>query len=149
MNVSGNGRVREGNVGSLAYLGTGRRKASIARVRLIPGNGGFTLVTSGKRPRTAEEYFGGNQRFLITIKSPLEMLNLLGDYDVWARVDGGGLSGQASAICLGISRALCELSPDNRAPLKASGFLTRDPRVKERKKYGLHKARKAPQFSKR
>ncbi len=131
------------------HTGTGRRKASVARVRLTPGSGRVTLATSGKRDRSAEEYFGGNQRFLITIKTPLEMLDLVGDYDIWARVDGGGLSGQAGAISLGIARALCELNPDNRTPLKAAGLLTRDPRVKERKKYGLHKARKAPQFSKR
>ncbi|MEO0949319.1 MAG: 30S ribosomal protein S9, partial [Cyanobacteria bacterium J06641_5] len=102
-----------------------------------------------KKPRTAEEYFGGNHRFLITIRAALETLNLGSDYDVWARVHGGGLAGQADAIRLGIARALCTASPDNRPPLKAEGFLTRDPRVKERKKYGLHKARKAPQYSKR
>lgn len=131
------------------YLGTGRRKASVARVRITPGDGKFTLVSGNKKPRTAEEYFGGNHRFLITIRAALETLNLGSDYDVWARVHGGGLAGQADAIRLGIARALCTASPDNRPPLKAEGFLTRDPRVKERKKYGLHKARKAPQYSKR
>jgi small subunit ribosomal protein S9 len=122
---------------------TGRRKAAIARVRLRPGNG--TIVVN-KRP--VEEYFpSATHRMVLT--EPLRLVEKAEDYDIDASLDGGGVSGQAGALRLGIARALAELEPDLRAPLKRAGFLTRDPREKEQKKYGLKKARKAPQYSKR
>ncbi|MGB3403762.1 MAG: 30S ribosomal protein S9 [Microcoleaceae cyanobacterium] len=130
--------------GQAVYWGTGRRKSAIARVRLIPGEG--KVVING---RDGENYLQYNQTYLSTTKAPLEILGLEGDYDILVNVKGGGVTGQAEAIRLGVARALCELSPDNRPPLKIEGYLTRDPRAKERKKYGLRKARKAPQFSKR
>ncbi|OKH17182.1 30S ribosomal protein S9 [[Limnothrix rosea] IAM M-220] len=126
------------------YWGTGRRKASIARVRLIPGSGNVTV-----NGRTGEDYFNRIAGYLAVLKSPLETLGLESEYDIFVNAHGGGLTGQADAVKLGVARALCELDPDNRQPLKTEGYLTRDPRCKERKKYGLHKARKAPQFSKR
>ena len=126
------------------YWGTGRRKSSIARVRLVPGSGNLTI---NKKP--GEEYLQNNPAYLVAAKAPLETLGLEGDYDILVNVKGGGLTGQADSIKLGVARALCELDPDNRTPLKTEGYLTRDPRQKERKKYGLKKARKAPQFSKR
>ncbi len=126
------------------YWGTGRRKQAIARVRLVPGNG---TITINQRP--GDNYFNYNPSHVGVLRAPLETLGLEQDYDILARVHGGGLTGQADAVRLGVARALCELSPDNRQPLKAEGYLTRDPRAKERKKYGLKKARKAPQFSKR
>jgi len=128
----------------VVYWGTGRRKASVARVRLVPGTG---EVVVNDRPGT--DYFNRSAMYLNAIKAPLETLGLEGDYDVLVRAHGGGLTGQADAVKLGVARALCQLDPENRAPLKAEGYLSRDPRSKERKKYGLHKARKAPQFSKR
>jgi small subunit ribosomal protein S9 len=122
---------------------TGRRKAAIARVRLRPGNG--TIVVN-KRP--VEDYFpSATHRMVLT--EPLRLVEKAEDYDIDATLDGGGVSGQAGALRLGIARALAELEPDLRAPLKRAGFLTRDPREKEQKKYGLKKARKAPQYSKR
>ena len=122
---------------------TGRRKAAIARVRLRPGKG--TIVVN-KRP--VEEYFpSATHRMVLT--EPLRLVEKAEDYDIDASLDGGGVSGQAGALRLGIARALAELEPDLRAPLKRAGFLTRDPREKEQKKYGLKKARKAPQYSKR
>ncbi len=130
--------------GQAVYWGTGRRKSAIARVRLIPGEG--KVMING---RDGESYLQFNQSYLATTKAPLEILGLEGDYDILVNVKGGGVTGQAEAIRLGVARALCELSPDNRPPLKIEGYLTRDPRAKERKKYGLRKARKAPQFSKR
>jgi small subunit ribosomal protein S9 len=130
--------------GQAVYWGTGRRKSAIARVRLIPGEG--KVVING---REGESYLQFNQSYLATTKAPLEILGLENDYDILVNVKGGGVTGQAEAIRLGVARALCELSPDNRPPLKIEGYLTRDPRAKERKKYGLRKARKAPQFSKR
>lgn len=130
--------------GQAVYWGTGRRKSAIARVRLIPGNG--QVLING---REGESYLQFNQSYLATTKAPLEILGLENDYDILVNVKGGGVTGQAEAIRLGVARALCELSPDNRPPLKIEGYLTRDPRAKERKKYGLRKARKAPQFSKR
>ncbi|MGB3533951.1 MAG: 30S ribosomal protein S9 [Microcoleaceae cyanobacterium] len=130
--------------GQVVYWGTGRRKSAIARVRLVPGNGSVTINN-----RDGENYLQYNQSYLSTTKAPLEILGLEGDYDILVNVKGGGITGQAEAIRLGVARALCELSPDNRPPLKTEGYLTRDPRAKERKKYGLRKARKAPQFSKR
>ncbi len=130
--------------GQAVYWGTGRRKSAIARVRLIPGTG--QLIVNG---REGENYLQYNQSYLSATKAPLEILGLENDYDILVNVKGGGVTGQAEAIRLGVARALCELSPDNRPPLKTEGYLTRDPRAKERKKYGLRKARKAPQFSKR
>lgn len=126
------------------YWGTGRRKSAIARVRLVPGTGQLTI---NKRP--GEEYLQFNPAYLMSTKAPLEVLGLENDYDILVNVKGGGLTGQADAIRLGVARALCELAPENRKPLKVEGYLTRDPRAKERRKYGLKKARKAPQFSKR
>lgn len=126
------------------YWGTGRRKSSVARVRLVPGNG--QLVINGK---PGDLYLQFNPGYLAVTKAPLETLGLESEYDILVNVRGGGLTGQADSIRLGVARALCQLDPDNRKPLKVEGYLTRDPRAKERKKYGLHKARKAPQYSKR
>lgn len=125
------------------YYGTGRRKKSIARVRLVPGDGRIII---NKRP--LDEYFDRKTLEMIT-KQPLELTETLGRYDVLVNVHGGGTTGQAGAIRMGIARALLEADGDLRPALKRAGFLTRDPRMKERKKYGLKKARKAPQFSKR
>jgi small subunit ribosomal protein S9 len=127
----------------LQYYGTGRRKCSIARVRLIPGNGKFLI---NKRP--LDEYFGKKTLEMI-VKQPLEITDALGRFDVLASVAGGGTTGQAGAVRLGIARALLKADINLRPVLKKAGFLTRDPRAKERRKYGLKKARKAPQFSKR
>ncbi|MGL5079920.1 MAG: 30S ribosomal protein S9 [Microcoleaceae cyanobacterium] len=126
------------------YWGTGRRKTSSARVRLVPGTGKLTI-----NGREGESYLQFNMVYLSIAKAPLEVLGLENDYDILVNVRGGGLTGQADSIRLGVARALCDLSPDNRPPLKVEGYLTRDPRAKERKKYGLRKARKAPQYSKR
>ncbi|MGF1495790.1 MAG: 30S ribosomal protein S9 [Elainellaceae cyanobacterium] len=128
----------------VAYWGTGRRKSSIARVRLVPGSG--QIIING---RPGEEYLQFNLGYLAASRAPLETLGLEGEYDILVNVKGGGLTGQADSIKLGVARALCQLDPENRRPLKIEGYLTRDPRAKERKKYGLHKARKAPQYSKR
>jgi small subunit ribosomal protein S9 len=128
----------------VVYLGTGRRKSSVARVRLVPGSGQLTI--NGK---PGDLYLQFNAGYLSATKAPLETLGLEGEYDILVNVHGGGLTGQADSIRLGVARALCELDPENRKPLKVEGYLTRDPRAKERKKYGLHKARKAPQYSKR
>ncbi|MBD2387611.1 30S ribosomal protein S9 [Cylindrospermum sp. FACHB-282] len=130
--------------GRAVYWGTGRRKCSVARVRLVPGEG--KLVVNGK---DGVLYFQFNANYLGVIKAPLETLGLENEYDILVKAEGGGLTGQADSIRLGVARALCQLDPDNRSPLKTEGYLTRDPRAKERKKYGLHKARKAPQYSKR
>ena len=130
--------------GAAVYWGTGRRKSAIARVRLIPGNGKIRI--NGKE---GEQYLQNNPSYLGAVKAPLESLGLENDYDILVKAEGGGLTGQADAIRLGVARALCELAPENRKPLKIEGYLTRDPRAKERKKYGLRKARKAPQYSKR
>ncbi|AFZ48118.1 SSU ribosomal protein S9P [Cyanobacterium stanieri PCC 7202] len=128
----------------VVYLGTGRRKASIARVRLVPGSGAVTV--NGK---DAVDYFQQIQGYIQAVKAPLETLGLESEYDILVKAHGGGLTGQSDAVKLGVARALCQLDPENRQPLKTEGYLTRDPRAKERKKYGLRKARKAPQFSKR
>lgn len=128
----------------VVYWGTGRRKTSVARVRLVPGDGQLTV--NGK---PGDLYLQFNAGYLAATKAPLETLGLEAEYDILVNVRGGGLTGQADSIRLGVARALCQLDPDNRKPLKAEGYLTRDPRAKERKKYGLHKARKAPQYSKR
>ncbi|ACL68913.1 30S ribosomal protein S9 [Halothermothrix orenii] len=125
------------------YWGTGRRKTSTARVRLVPGSG--KILINGK---DVKEYFG-RETLIKDLKSPLELTNNLDSFDVLVNVNGGGLSGQAGAIRHGIARALLRVDKDYRKPLKKAGYLTRDPRMKERKKYGLKKARKAPQFSKR
>ena len=129
---------------SVVYWGTGRRKTSVARVRLVPGNG--TITING---RPGDNYLNYNPAYLAAVKGPLETLGLSTEYDILVNVHGGGLTGQSGAIKQGAARALCELSSDNRKPLKTEGHLSRDPRAKERRKYGLKKARKAPQFSKR
>ncbi|MBD1846824.1 30S ribosomal protein S9 [Cyanobacteria bacterium FACHB-63] len=130
--------------GRVMYQGTGRRKNAIARVRLVPGDG--TITINGK---PGDLYLQFNAEYLSGAKAPLETLGLESEYDVLVTAHGGGLTGQADAIKLGVARALCQLDPENRKPLKVEGYLTRDPRAKERRKYGLRKARKAPQFSKR
>ena len=122
---------------------TGRRKEAIARVRIAPGTGQWRI-----NERSLEEFFP-NKVHQQLINEPFVTLEKTGAYDVIARLHGGGISGQAGALRLGIARALTELEGDDRPALKKAGFLTRDPRVKERKKYGLKKARKAPQFTKR
>ena len=128
----------------VVYWGTGRRKTSVARVRLVPGNG--SIVING---RPGDHYLNFNPSYLAAVKAPLQTLGLVDAYDVLVNVYGGGLTGQAGAIKQGAARALCDLSLDNRKSLKLEGHLSRDPRAKERRKYGLKKARKAPQFSKR
>ncbi|NEO25540.1 MAG: 30S ribosomal protein S9 [Kamptonema sp. SIO4C4] len=128
----------------VTYWGTGRRKSAIARVRLVPGNG--QLIVNN---RQGEDYFNYNPRYVGAIRAPLETLGLESEYDILVNAHGGGLTGQSDAVRLGVARALCDLDPENRQPLKVEGYLTRDPRCKERKKYGLKKARKAPQYSKR
>ena len=125
------------------YLGTGRRKTSTARVRLLPGDGKIVVNN-----RTLSDYFGRDSLEMV-VKQPLEITETIGEFDVLVNVDGGGTSGQAEAIRHGISRALLEVDQAHRDVLKKAGFLTRDPRMKERKKYGHKKARKSPQFSKR
>jgi small subunit ribosomal protein S9 len=122
---------------------TGRRKEAIARVRLIPGTGQWKI-----NGRSLEDYFPNKVHQQI-VNEPLKTLDVADHYDVLVRVQGGGISGQAGAVRLGIARALIDSDPEARPPLKKAGFLTRDARVKERKKYGLKKARKAPQYSKR
>jgi small subunit ribosomal protein S9 len=130
-------------VAQLQYAATGRRKCSVARVRLMPGTGKITV--NGK---PSEEYFGRRTLELLA-REPFEVTNTVGKYDATIDVSGGGLSGQAGAVRHGIARALSEGEPELRTVLKKAGLLTRDPRMKERHKYGLKKARKAPQFSKR
>ena len=125
------------------FLGTGRRKSSIARVRIMPGKG--NLIVNGK---ALDEYLP-TEVLRIIAKHPFDVTNTNGKFDMIVKVEGGGLSGQAGAIRHGLARALVAANEENRAALKAAGFLTRDPRMKERKKPGLKKARKAPQFSKR
>lgn len=126
------------------YLGTGRRKTAIARVILVPGEGSITI-----NKRTLDEYFPLDTMKLI-VNQPLVATDTTNKFDVIVNVKGGGFTGQAGAIRHGIARALCVADADEyRSTLKKAGYLTRDPRSKERKKYGLHKARKAPQFSKR
>lgn len=125
------------------YWGTGRRKEAVARVRLLPGEGNIII-----NDRKFEDFFP-NQTSRLIVQQPLVLSAMQGRFDVICRVNGGGVSGQAGAIQLGIARALLQANPDMKAMLRRAGFLTRDPRMKERKKYGLHKARKAPQYSKR
>jgi small subunit ribosomal protein S9 len=124
-------------------LRTGRRKEAIARVRIVPGSGAFRI-----NDRALDDYFPTRVHRMVA-QSPLRSLGREKDYDVVATISGGGVNGQAGALRLGIARALIELDPALRQQLKAEGFLTRDPREKERRKYGLKKARKAPQYSKR
>ncbi|EGL81980.1 ribosomal protein S9 [Caldalkalibacillus thermarum TA2.A1] len=127
----------------VTYYGTGRRKEAVARVRLVPGDGKIII-----NKRDIDDYFGLETLKKI-VRQPLELTETEGKYDVLVNVKGGGFTGQAGAIRHGISRALLEADPELRPVLKKAGFLTRDPRMKERKKYGLKKARRAPQFSKR
>lgn len=127
----------------LEYRGTGRRKTSVARVRLLPGNGKITVNN-----KDMDDYFV-YETLKVLVKAPLEVTETLDKYDVIADVKGGGYTGQAGALRHGISRALIESDSELRPILKKEGFLTRDPRMKERKKYGRKKARKSPQFSKR
>lgn len=126
------------------YTGTGHRKNSIARVRLTPGSG--KVLINGI---DGNLYLQFSPNYLQVSKSPLNSLGLDSKYDVSINAEGGGLTGQTEAIRLGLARALCKINPENRVALKFEGYLTRDSRRKERKKYGLRKARKAPQFSKR
>ncbi|MBQ3391534.1 MAG: 30S ribosomal protein S9 [Clostridia bacterium] len=125
------------------FYGTGRRKSSVARVRILPGTGVITI-----NGRDIDDYFGLDTLKLI-VRQPLEATETTGKFDLIVRVGGGGVAGQAGAIRHGLSRALLQVRPEYRPVLKAAGFLTRDPRMKERKKYGLKAARRAPQFSKR
>lgn len=129
---------------NVIYSGTGRRKTSIARVRLIPGSG--KLIINGL---PGESYLQFSPNYLRISCAPLNVLGLNKEYDVHVKTEGGGLTGQADAIRLGLARALCNINPENRITLKSEGLLRRDARIKERKKYGLRKARKAPQYSKR
>ena len=124
------------------YSAVGRRKKAIARVRLVPGDGKIVI-----NKRDIDNYFG-LETLKMTVRQPLVLCSI-GNYDVMVNVNGGGLTGQAGAIRHGISRALCKADPELRGTLKKAGFPTRDPRMKERKKYGLKAARRAPQFSKR
>ena len=125
------------------YLGTGRRKHSVARVRLVPGEGNVTV--NGRDMREYLPY----ESLILDLNQPFAVTETEGNYDVLVNVHGGGFTGQAQAIRHGIARALIEADPENRGALKRAGLLTRDPRMKERKKPGLKKARKSPQFSKR
>ncbi|NNG35878.1 30S ribosomal protein S9 [Nakamurella sp. DB0629] len=132
-----------GAIGDRPVQTVGRRKEAVVRVRLVPGSGNFTL-----NGRTLDSYFP-NKVHQQLIKEPLVTLEKEETYDVFATLTGGGVTGQAGALRLGIARALIDIDAADRPPLKKAGFLSRDPRVKERKKYGLKKARKAPQYSKR
>ena len=127
----------------IQYYGTGRRKSSVARVRLVPGNG--EVIINGKK---VDAYFGKKTLEMI-VRQPLVLTQTESRLDVIARVEGGGVSGQAGAVRLGISRALVKMDAELRPVLKRAGFMTRDQRMKERKKYGVKAARRAPQFSKR
>lgn len=128
----------------ITYSGTGKRKSAIARVRLTPGSG--KLIINGV---PGESYLQFSPNYLRISYAPLKVLGLNQEYDIHVNTAGGGLTGQANAIRLGVARALCTINAENRSTLKSEGYLTRDSRVKERKKYGLRKARKAPQYSKR
>lgn len=126
------------------FAGTGRRKNSVAQVRLLPGDGKITI-----NKRDIDDYFGGLETLKLIVAQPLEATQNVGKYDILVRVTGGGVSGQAGAIRHGIARALLQVDAELRPILKKAGYLTRDPRMKERKKYGLKAARRSPQFSKR
>ena len=128
---------------SVQYYGTGRRKSSVARVRLVPGTGKITI-----NKRDIDDYFG-LETLKVVVRQPLDATKTLGKFDVLINVNGGGFTGQAGAIRHGIARALLEVDDEFRPVLKSAGYLTRDPRMKERKKYGLKAARRAPQFSTR
>ena len=132
------------NTKATYFYGTGRRKTAVARVRLLPGTGQFTINS-----KTLNEYFGGRQLYEIVINQPLRATNTSGRYNVSVKVVGGGVSGQAGAVRHGIARALLQSDETLRPALKKAGLLTRDPRMKERKKPGLKRARKAPQYTKR
>ena len=125
-------------------IGLGKRKEAVARVFLIPGNGDLII-----NKLSGNKYLQYNENYLNIIWAPLKELNLDQQFDIVTLVKGGGLTGQAQAIQLGVARQLCKISEQHRISLKPHGFLTRDARIKERKKYGLRKARKAPQYSKR
>lgn len=125
-------------------IAVGRRKSAIAQIKIIQGNGEF--IINGK---SGLSYMQENPSFLLTIQAPLDLLGLQKNYTIIANVNGGGLAGQADAIRLGVARALCLVEESYRSSLRIKGLLTRDSRTKERRKYGLKKARKAPQFSKR
>ncbi len=127
----------------LQYLGVGRRKKSVARVRLVPGDGKILI-----NDRSIDDYFG-LETLKVIVKQPLVLTGTEGKFDIICNVKGGGFTGQAGAIRHGIARALVKADEELKPTLKKAGFLTRDPRMKERKKYGLKKARRAPQFSKR
>jgi small subunit ribosomal protein S9 len=130
-------------VATAVKLITGRRKEAVARVRMVPGTGNFDI-----NGRSLEEYFPTRVHRMVAL-APLKLLGREKDFDVIATIKGGGIAGQAGAVRLGIARSLLEMDPELRGQLKAEGFLTRDAREKERRKYGLKKARKAPQYSKR
>ena len=125
-------------------IGLGKRKQAIARVFLVPGEGNLII-----NKVSGEKYLQYNTTYLNKIRNPLKKLNLENQYDITVLVKGGGLTGQTDAIQLGVARLICKMDPQNRSILKPFGLLTRDARIKERKKYGLRKARKAPQYSKR
>lgn len=125
------------------YIGNGRRKKAVARVRLVPGEGQITI-----NGRAFEQFFPNSSNRLLVLQ-PLALTENTVRFDIICRVNGGGVTGQAGAIRLGIARALIKADPELRGVIKRAGFLVRDPRMKERKKYGLHKARKSPQYSKR
>jgi small subunit ribosomal protein S9 len=127
------------------YYGMGRRKTAVARVRLFAGGSG-RIIVNGKE---VHDYFGNRESLLATLSAPLRLLELTNAYDMSVRVLGGGVSGQAGAIRHALARALLRVNPDWKSTLRKAGFLTRDPRVKERKKPGLKRARKAPQYTKR
>ncbi|NLG84814.1 MAG: 30S ribosomal protein S9 [Firmicutes bacterium] len=128
----------------IVYYGTGRPKCAVAKIRLVPGQG--NILVNGK---SITEYFGGRRLYEVMIRQPFDLVGAGDKYDVVACVTGGGVSGQAGAVRHGIARALLQVDAEFRSPLKKAGLLTRAPRVKERRKYGLKKARRAPQFSKR
>jgi len=131
----------------IQYYGTGKRKTSVARVYLRPGKGEITLFVN-KRPRPFNEYFSV-ESLRQTITQPLRLTDTISKFNLLIRVDGGGISGQAEAVRLGVARALVEFNKELRQSLRDAGLLTRDSRIKERKKYGLRGARKAPQYHKR
>lgn len=131
-------------VNSSPYIAVGRRKCAIARVRIFKGSGEILINNI-----EVSKYLQYSPKYLQYVKEPLNLVNLKTEIDIKVSVFGGGISGQAGAIRLGIARALCQINPDHRVILKSEGCLTRDARIKERKKYGLKKARKAPQYSKR
>jgi len=129
---------------TIAYTAIGRRKEAVAKVKLQPGTGEITV-----NEKSGELYFQYNSEYLNDLRAPLITLGLVNDYDIYATASGGGIKGQTDAVKLAVARAVCNMASEKRATLKPEGYLTRDYRAKERKKYGLKKARKAPQFSKR